>query len=489
MESSHPKEDRSRRRHWEWLLLLLALLISFACIFLSTWVSLNTWPDRVKASMLAGKEANYKHSDQEDAAFGSMNPEVAAEAATDAARLQLTPSAPGRSTPAGIALLPPTPLRLATPTPPSAAVTTIPSLTPAPTSALPTATQTLIPTNTPTSAPPLTDTPTLVPPTSTGTATVVPPTPTETATPVPPTPTETATPVPPTPTDTPEPTDTPRPPTATNTPTPTPTPTDTPVAPTILAIRPQAALLGSSVPVTITGSNFESGADAALGGTSLLDVTWTSGTVLTAVVPSTMPTGTYTLIVTNPGPTSPSDSLVNAFQVFTYTVALPIDCSTPNPDVANCNDAGGAPDNQYAGIFTPTGVITLDFGSPGITDGPGYDLVFYERAYAGGIQLDYITIEISTDGITWITLFSWDGVPGDVTGTNIDSYATDANGEAYNEFIPAYDLYPGVPGGLNTGIAIDVGVVGTGPFQYVRVTRPPGGDNEPAEVDAIVRLN
>jgi hypothetical protein len=244
------------------------------------------------------------------------------------------------------------------------------------------------------------------------------------------------------------------------------------------------------VPVTITGNDFQAGLQAALDGTSLFNVTWTSATTITAVVPSTMPTGIYTLVVTNPGPTS--DSLANAFQVFTYTLPLPIDCSTPNPDVANCDDAGGAPDNQYAGIFTPTGVITLDFGSPGITDGPGYDLVFYERLNPGqtppGIQLDYIKIEIF-DGATstWLTLFSWDGVLGDVTGTNIDSYA--ASGEAYNAPIPSYDLYPGIPGGLSTGIAMDVGVVGAGPFQYVRVTRPPGGPTEPAEVDAIVRLN
>ncbi len=84
-------------------------------------------------------------------------------------------------------------------------------------------------------------------------------------------------------------------------------------------------------------------------------------------------------------------------------------------------------------------------------------------------------------------LFSWDGIPGDVTDTNIDSYA--ASGEAYNAPIPTYDLDPGLPGGPNTGIAIDVSRLGAGPFQCVRVTRPPGGQNEPAEVDAIVRLN
>ena len=227
-------------------------------------------------------------------------------------------------------------------------------------------------------------------------------------------------------------------------------------------------------------------------GTSLLNVTWTSATTLTAVVPSTMPIGIYTLAVTNPGPSNPG-SLPNAFQVFTYTVPVAVDCSTPNPDVANCNNASGAPDDQWAGIFAPTGVITIDFGSPGIANGPGYDLVFYERSNPGqtppGIALDFIKIEISPDCVDWSLppLFSWDGNPGGVAGTNIDSYA--AGGEVYNAPIPGYDLYPGIPGGPNTGIAMDVGVVGDGPFQCIRVTRPPGGPVEPAEVDAIVRLN
>jgi hypothetical protein len=486
-ESSHPTEKKSRRRRWEWLLLLLALLMSFACIFLSSWFSLSTWPDRLaNASMLAGEGANYKHSDQEDVAFGSLNPGVGAEAATDAARLQLTPSNAGRGTPAGIALLPPTPLRLATPTPPLAAVTIAPSLTlppsPAPTSAPPTATQTPIPTNTPTLVPSPTDTPTLVPPTPTGTATLVPPTPTETATLVPPTPTETATPHSQPATDTPvPPTDTPIPP----------TPTNTPVAPTVIAIRPQAALLGSSVPVTVTGNNFEAGLQADLDGIPLLNVTWIDGSTLTADVPATLLTRTYTLSVTNPGPTNPTGSLPNAFQVFTYTLASTVTCT--GAATGNCSDAEGAPDGNYA-IINPTGVgtITLDFGSPGIMDGPGYDLVFYERWAPPGIQLDYITIEVSPDCVDWSLppLFSWDGNSGDVVGTNIDSYATDGDGEAYNEVIPSYDLYPGIPGDPNTGIAMDVSRFGVGSsYQCVRVTRPPGGLAEPAEIDAIVRLN
>jgi hypothetical protein len=194
------------------------------------------------------------------------------------------------------------------------------------------------------------------------------------------------------------------------------------------------------------------------------------------------------LTVTNPGPTNPSDSLPGAFQVFTYTLPAAVDCSS-DIDPADCANAAGAPNGTWTPVFTPTGVITFDFGSSPIGDGPGYDLVYYERYAPPGIQLDYVTIEVSPNCVDWPPppLFSWDGNSGGVVGTNIDSYAAD--GEAYNEVIPSYDLYPGIPGEPNTGIAMDVGVVGAGPFQCVRVRRPPGGPVEAAEIDAIVRLN
>ena len=158
-------------------------------------------------------------------------------------------------------------------------------------------------------------------------------------------------------------------------------------------------------------------------------------------------------------------------------------------------------------------VITIDFGLNGITDGPGYDMIYYERANPNigggqrGIYLDYVTIMLSTDAISWYTVFEWNGDdPGDVAGTNIDSYATDGEpypGEVENEPIPWYDLYPGpesVP--HNSGIAIDIGVAAQavqppqeplppGPFRWVRVAVPlEATDTADDDVaDSIVRLN
>jgi hypothetical protein len=245
----------------------------------------------------------------------------------------------------------------------------------------------------------------------------------------------------------------------------------------------------SNLHVTITGSYFRTaGAPgvlrASLDGTSLANVTYVSQTELSAEVPFSSPglgLGGYLLTVVNPGPTDPSGSLPDAFTVYTYTTTC-----DPAP---LCNSAVEEPDGGYTSLDT-TDVITIDFGAgEGITDGSGYDMVFYEREFFGGeVFLDFITIELSDDRVTWHTVFNWDGVPGGVAGTNIDGYATDPGGEEDNESIPPDNLYPG---GLatNTGIAIDIGAMGlSGPYRWVRISNP-GGGADSSEVDAILRLH
>ncbi len=190
---------------------------------------------------------------------------------------------------------------------------------------------------------------------------------------------------------------------------------------------------------------------------------------------------------------SPSNVVsAQPYDITPYTYTTVITCTVG--DVANCSDAAGPPNGSAAGI-TGTGVITLDFGvGTGVIDGPGYDMVFYEWPRAPGILLDYVTIEISVDGVVWYTVFDWDGISGGVVGTNIDSYATDTSGpypgEVYEEPIQSDDLYPGGLS-LNTGIAIDIGVWAPPgySFRFVRLTRPAGGPSTPNEVDAIRRLN
>ncbi|RLC91977.1 MAG: hypothetical protein DRI77_13320 [Chloroflexi bacterium] len=260
--------------------------------------------------------------------------------------------------------------------------------------------------------------------------------------------------------------------------------------PVITAVEPMTWFNTIDVSLTIHGNDFrDSGAPGALradlNGTSLLTVTYVSATELRARVPSnsaSMGLGAYTLNVTNPGPTDPTGSLANTFTIGTY--ATTVTCG--GTILGTCADAGGPPDDAVVGI-NGTGVITIDFGvGQGITDGSGYDMVFYEREVpGGGINLDFITITISSDGTTWYPVFVWDGNPGGVSGTNIDGYAIDGDGEAENEPVPASVLYPSpYPG---TGIAIDIGSVPSPPppgnYHLVRLEYPGGTDA--AEVDAI----
>jgi hypothetical protein len=245
--------------------------------------------------------------------------------------------------------------------------------------------------------------------------------------------------------------------------------------------------------VTITGNYFrDTGSPGNLRANlaeetpiSLTNVTYVNSTTLTAEVPFAspgVPLGVYTLTVTNPGPTDPSGSLVEAFSVFTYTTVI-----TCNGAVANCGGADGSPDGSWAEI-DPGEEIIFDFGAAnGITDGPGYDLVFFEHPNAPGIFLDFITIELSPDGSAWTPVLEWDGV-GVTTNTNIDSYSTDAGGEEDNEVIDGADLLSGgLP--LNTGVAMDIALLPPGAYRYVRITDPGGGTPEPAEVDALLRLH
>jgi hypothetical protein len=273
--------------------------------------------------------------------------------------------------------------------------------------------------------------------------------------------------------------------------------------PVITAMTPRLAMIGSTKPVTISGDYFRnSGAPgnlrADLNGIPVTTLTYVSPTTLTAVVPSSLPLGVYALTVTNPGPTDPSGSLANALTVYACEPA------------SSCDST-----NEYPALTVgPGGEIMIDLGSQGITDGPGYDMVFYEfinSAIQGcgipagcGIYMDFITIELSEDSITWYTVFDWDGdpPPGDIQGTNIDGYADDTipgtlPGEALNEVIrsSAAPLYPGPPGAPNdSGIAIDIGGVQSPPppgrrFGWVRLSIPSLGQGEPTQIEGVVSLH
>ncbi len=177
-----------------------------------------------------------------------------------------------------------------------------------------------------------------------------------------------------------------------------------------------------------------------------------------------------------------------------YRISVPY---TPDLDcqgsIQNCNEAqGGPPDGDFAQIL-PGSSIVFDFGtSTGLINGPGYDLVLYDRENppgSGEVQIDFAIVEVSADGVDWITVFAWDGQPGGVQGTNVDRHATigpdEPDGEVDDERIPTSELYN------DTGIAIDL-APWTPPglsFPFVRLRHPDPNGSNPVDVDAIERLN
>lgn len=193
--------ERRPRHHWEYLLLLLVLPLSFSCVFCSATVALWYWPEKLApASLLSQRRADYRGGPG-GPVFPVMRAGAETSLATQIALLQITPAQPGR--PVSMAVLQPAPQPATTPGPsdnrpgdftsPNApANPTSPSLqtaTPPPTvtpwpTASPLASATLPPLPTVTPLPTTTPLPTLtpIPPASTATAT---PTPTFTPTPPP----------------------------------------------------------------------------------------------------------------------------------------------------------------------------------------------------------------------------------------------------------------------------------------------------------------
>lgn len=73
-----------------------------------------------------------------------------------------------------------------------------------------------------------------------------------------------------------------------------------PAGPTVTAVNPKSGTTAGGTPVTITGTNFQSGATVTFGGTAASSVVVASATTITAVTPA-KPTGTVAVAVTNPG--------------------------------------------------------------------------------------------------------------------------------------------------------------------------------------------
>ena len=265
-----------KRRRWEWIPFLLAMLLSFFCVFTATAMALMSQPDKLDdASMLPVGTANYGQLDNEKERFGQIDIAIFADATQDSAGLRLTPNGSGeangnRKTPVFIAFVTPEPSDTPVPSPVvvtmGAPGTAVPTFSAA--SLTPNASASATATRKPTSTLPATATSTstrqvTATPTSTlwpsPTNTVTPwPTPTSTNVPAPPPPTSTPRPqIPPSATPQPTATNVPIQPTATNTATNTPTATNTAIAAPATATNTATATATATetlVPATATNT-------------------------------------------------------------------------------------------------------------------------------------------------------------------------------------------------------------------------------------------
>ena len=146
----------------------------------------------------------------------------------------------------------------------------------------------------------------------------------------------------------------------------------------------------------------------------------------------------------------------------------------------------GPPDSVWISIpqgtamtimFSPSIVADGDIGTP--------DFVYYERfATPSLVEMDWVQVEISSDGSTWYQVFYW-GDPGGSpdTNTNLDVQNLISDlcpTEIDNCQLPPARLYN------NTGVTVDVDpFVPPGNYSWIRITSPFSPDNDPSEVDAI----
>jgi hypothetical protein len=496
MKKRRDDKEEERIRHDLWLALLLALL-GFVCLWITGALAItppSVW--QVSRDMLS--KINPDAGDGEDVKLIEPVSEKA-----------LTPLPPdilataGTPSPVPIAVVGKPVEDTATPQPTDVPPTSPPTATPVPHTSTPSPVPTQPPTETPTAT--QTRLPTL---TATGTSTAV-PTPTDTAVPPPPTgvPRPTNTSVPSTATPTSTPTDTP---TSTPTDTPTSTPTDTPTStPTD---TPTSTPTDTPTPTTDVSPDAPTSLRAAAGD-SQVNLGWDDFTIEPDLVgylvySSTTSGGPFYLHASVPITEYLDSTVINAttyyyqvtaidagsnesaasnvasalpYSLAPYTFTTTIDTCSGPPD---CSAATGQPDGSALNLGDTGYQVTLDFGDGyGIMDGVGYDMVFYESPFGTGIQVDFVTIDLSYNGSTWYTVFNWDGNAGGVLGTNIDAFATDGGGEQENESIDSSFLYN------NTGIAIDIGpwTLAGYSFRYVRFTDAGGSDS--AQIDAVERLN
>jgi hypothetical protein len=134
------------------------------------------------------------------------------------------------------------------------------------------------------------------------------------------------------------------------------------------SIGPDSAMVGSSVFVTLSGSNFQPGAMATIGGIALGNLVVVNDSTITGDSPSSLSAGTYNIVVTNPD--GQFDQLPGAFTIYASTGIID---DLQNPTGFNLMQ-------NYPNPFNPTTKIDFRIPNGSVTKIAVYNLAGQEVA-------------------------------------------------------------------------------------------------------------
>jgi RHS repeat-associated protein len=244
-------------------------------------------------------------------------------------------------------------------------------------------------------------------------------------------------------------------------------------APTVSSINPTSGTTAGGTPVTITGSNFQSGATVSLGGVAATGVTVTPPSTINATT-GAHAAGVANVVVTNPD--TQSGTLTNGF---TYVAPAPAPTvSSINP--TSGTTAGGTPVTITGTNFQAGATVNLGgVATTGVTVTPPNTITATTGAHAAGLVNVVVTNPDSqngtlTNGFTYVappsapTIGSFSPASGAV-GASVTINGTNFTGATTVTFNGTSASFT-----VNTSIKITATVPANATTGVISVTTPGG---------------
>ncbi len=250
-----------------------------------------------------------------------------------------------------------------------------------------------------------------------------------------------------------------------------------PPAPTVTSISPTSGPTAGGTSVTITGTNFTSGATVEFGSTAATSVTYTSSTSLTATSPAES-AGTVDITVTTAGGTSATSSADQFTYMTTYITNISPTTASVLSDVTLTGDGFGSSPG-YVKLIEQT--YGTSWGAPG--DGAYFHVVSWSNTQ--------VVFQVPSDSGWWDNA-SWIPYSGDSMAVTITS-SNSTTSNTVNFTIGSPTLYsyttvstadeyqgPGdnftAEGSIASNTTVDLICQGTG--QAVSDSSSPSGTND-----------